>query len=138
MFGGAIEPAEDAREALARELVEELGPNAAQMLLASEPALVSEHHVSPTNTVGDEEIARRERVKISGHGGDETMSRRDGVKIFRFTLFEAIVDDWQLDILARTPVLEGERGAVVTREQVAELPFVWDLEAVVLAYLGRL
>lgn len=60
---------------------------------------------------------------------------RVGPRRFRFHLFEAIVDDAALDLLARARVLEGERGCIVSREQIRALPFVWGLEAVVLTYL---
>lgn len=105
LFGGAADPEEAPLEALARELDEELG-DAAQLLLAAGPALVSASQVGPSE--------------------------------FWFSLFEVILDDAQLDTLACAPVYEGERGAVVSREQLRTLPFVWGLEAVVLAYLDRL
>ena len=54
---------------------------------------------------------------------------------FDYTLFEIVVADAQLDALAEVPVLEGERGAVVSRVELGALPFVWGLEAVVRAYL---
>lgn len=54
---------------------------------------------------------------------------------FTFTLFEILVDDAQLDALAGVPVFEGERGALVTRAELAELPFIWGLGAVLEAYL---
>ncbi|MEM6991147.1 MAG: NUDIX domain-containing protein [Myxococcota bacterium] len=57
---------------------------------------------------------------------------------FRFTLFETVVDHTTLERLAAAPVFEGERGAVVTRGELAALPFVWGLERVVAAYLRRL
>ena len=63
---------------------------------------------------------------------------RVGPTKFRFSLFEVVLDDPLLDTLARAPVYEGERGVVVTREQLRALPFVWGLEAVVLAYLDQL
>jgi 8-oxo-dGTP pyrophosphatase MutT (NUDIX family) len=52
-------------------------------------------------------------------------------------LFELIVDDAMLDTLAVTPVLEGERGAVIERERLLDLKFVWGLELVVANYLER-
>jgi 8-oxo-dGTP pyrophosphatase MutT (NUDIX family) len=56
---------------------------------------------------------------------------------FHFSLFEVVVDDTVLDALAHTPVFEGERGAVVGREQLCSLPFIWDLEQVARAYLDH-
>lgn len=63
---------------------------------------------------------------------------RVGPGRFRYSLFEVVVDEAALDVLATTPVHEGERGAVVTRAELAVLPFVWGLEAVVSAYLADL
>ena len=63
---------------------------------------------------------------------------RVGPRRFRFGLFDAIVDDAVLDVLAKAPVFEGERGAVVGRAELASLPFVWGLEVVVLDYLARI
>jgi 8-oxo-dGTP pyrophosphatase MutT (NUDIX family) len=60
---------------------------------------------------------------------------RMGPSGFWYSLFEVVLDDASLDTLARAPVFEGERGALVSREQLRTLPFVWGLEAVVLAYL---
>lgn len=60
---------------------------------------------------------------------------RVGPSEFQFALFEVVLDDARLDTLAHTPVYEGERGAVVTREQLLALPFIWGLGAVVRAYL---
>lgn len=102
LFGGASEAGETPAQALARELVEELG-DASEPVLAAGPSFVEEHRVGP---------------------------RR-----FRFCLFEAVLDDAALDLLAEARVLEGERGCVVSREQLRSLPFVWGLEAVVCAYL---
>jgi 8-oxo-dGTP pyrophosphatase MutT (NUDIX family) len=62
---------------------------------------------------------------------------RLGPSEFHFSLFEVVLDDTQLDALARAPVYEGERGVLVSREQLRELPFVWGLAAVVLAYLDQ-
>ena len=62
---------------------------------------------------------------------------RVGPSEFQFALFEVVLDDARLDTLAHTPVYEGERGAVVTREQLLALPFIWGLGAVVRAYLDR-
>ncbi|MFO7566583.1 MAG: NUDIX domain-containing protein [Enhygromyxa sp.] len=54
---------------------------------------------------------------------------------FVYSLFEVAIDDPLLDRLAAAPVLEGERAAVVEREQLLSLPFIWGLEAVLAAYL---
>jgi 8-oxo-dGTP pyrophosphatase MutT (NUDIX family) len=54
---------------------------------------------------------------------------------FRYTLFEIVIADERLEALAAVEVLEGERGAVVSRAQLTTLPFVWGLEAVIAAYL---
>jgi 8-oxo-dGTP pyrophosphatase MutT (NUDIX family) len=62
---------------------------------------------------------------------------RVGPTGFRFSLFEVVLDDSLLDNLAGAPVFEGERGVVVDRAQLRALPFVWGLEAVVLAYLEQ-
>ena len=63
---------------------------------------------------------------------------RVGPRQFRYSMFEVILDDATLDILAAAPVHEGERGAVVSRDDLRSLPFVWGLEAVILAYLAEL
>ncbi|MBL4686629.1 MAG: NUDIX domain-containing protein, partial [Nannocystaceae bacterium] len=55
---------------------------------------------------------------------------------YEFHLFEAEVTDETLDDLARAPVFEGERAVVVTRDQLAALPFIWGLGTVVASYLG--
>ena len=108
VFGGAREPGEDLGEAVARELHEELGASARGILDAG---LV---HVLTT--------------RVEPAEGDA----------FVYSLFEIVVDDARLDALVEVPVLEGERGAVVTRAELARLPFVWGLEAVVRVYLdGR-
>ena len=60
---------------------------------------------------------------------------RVGPRGFEFALFEVIVEDALLDQLAVTPVFEGERGAVVSREELRTLPFIWGLEVVVLGYV---
>lgn len=60
---------------------------------------------------------------------------RVGPTRYAFHLFEAEVADDTLDDLARAPVFEGERGVVVTRDQLAALPFIWGLGAVVVPYL---
>ena len=105
VFGGAREVGERLEQALARELREELG-DAAQRLLDADSVHVLTTRVSP-----------------------------EGAEDFDYSLFEIVVDDAQLDALAEVPVLEGERGAVVTRAELPRLPFVWGLEAVVEAYL---
>jgi 8-oxo-dGTP pyrophosphatase MutT (NUDIX family) len=55
---------------------------------------------------------------------------------FAFVLFEAVVPDELLDQLAATPVLEGERAELVTRAELAALPWVWGLDEVVAAYVA--
>lgn len=114
LFGGAADPGESHAQALARELAEELGADAAIELLAAEPRLVAEHQV---------------RRPAFGPGAEGS---------FGFALFEVVVDDAQLDRLARTRVFEGERGAVMTRDQLVSLPFIWGLEIVIQAYLAQL
>jgi len=66
----------------------------------------------------------------------EVGSYRVGPTAFSFLLFEAVVPDSVLDALAQSPVLEGERAAVVSRDALIELPFVWDLLEVVIDYLA--
>ncbi|MCA9708395.1 MAG: NUDIX domain-containing protein [Myxococcales bacterium] len=55
----------------------------------------------------------------------------------RLSLFEVVLDGPVLESLAEVPVLEGKRGVVLGREQLAVTPFVWGLDAVVAAYLER-
>jgi 8-oxo-dGTP pyrophosphatase MutT (NUDIX family) len=54
---------------------------------------------------------------------------------FVYSLFEAAIDDALLEALARAPVFEGERAAVVERDELLALPFIWGLGAVLAAYL---
>jgi 8-oxo-dGTP pyrophosphatase MutT (NUDIX family) len=60
-----------------------------------------------------------------------------GPSEFRYSLYEVVIDDAALDQLARAPVFEGERGAVVSEAELRELPFIWDLGGVIVAYLNR-
>lgn len=55
---------------------------------------------------------------------------------FAFVLFEAVVADDVLGELATRPVFEGERAELVTRAELAALPWVWGLGEVVAAYLA--
>lgn len=57
---------------------------------------------------------------------------------FAFALFEACVDDAELDHFASLPVFEGECGTVIERDRLLGLPWVWDLGVVIAAYLRRL
>ncbi|KIG18390.1 hypothetical protein DB30_00675 [Enhygromyxa salina] len=54
---------------------------------------------------------------------------------FAYSLFEVQITNAQIDLLERAPVLEGERGAVVSRAQLRSLPYIWGLEVVIAAYL---
>jgi 8-oxo-dGTP pyrophosphatase MutT (NUDIX family) len=56
---------------------------------------------------------------------------------FAFVLFEAVVEDALLDVLAARPVFEGECAQAVTRGELAMLPWVWSLAQVIATYLGR-
>lgn len=53
------------------------------------------------------------------------------------TLFEVVLDDRSLDSLGAVEVLEGKRGVVLDRDQLAETPFVWNLGDVIDEYLER-
>jgi 8-oxo-dGTP pyrophosphatase MutT (NUDIX family) len=55
---------------------------------------------------------------------------------FDFALYEVVLADEVLEGLANVPVHEGERGALVERAQLAQLPFIWGLEQVVARYLS--
>lgn len=59
-----------------------------------------------------------------------------GASQFTFVLFEVVVEDVVLDAIAARPVAEGERAELVTRDALAELPWVWDLAAVIADYLA--
>lgn len=61
-----------------------------------------------------------------------------GERGFAFVLFEAVVADEMLDVLASRPVLEGERAEVVAREDLLGLAWVWGLGEVLAAYVEQL
>jgi len=109
-FGGALEPGESPGEGVERELREELLEPAASAVIASLREVAFEGTVEPGV---------------------------DGVRPFHFTLFEAVLAPTELERLAALPVHEGLRGAVVDREELARLPFVWGLGAVVTSYLAH-
>ena len=85
----------------------------------------------------DEELGAAARLLLAAQPA-VVHETRVGPSGYWFSLFEVVLDDASLDTLAGSPVFEGERGALVTREQLRTLPFVWGLEAVLLAYLDRI
>ena len=61
-----------------------------------------------------------------------------GERRFAFALFETVVADEMLDVLASRPVFEGERAEVVTRGELVGMAWVWALGEVLAAYVERL
>lgn len=94
-----------------------------------EQALVRELH---------EELGRSRAAALETAGPRLSATHTLGESRFTFSLFEACVGDDELDRFASEPVFEGECGTVVDREQLAGLAWVWDLGAVIDAYLRRL
>lgn len=60
-----------------------------------------------------------------------------GERRFAFVLFEAVVTDEMLDVIAARPVFEGECAAVVARAELVGLAWVWTLGDVITAYVQR-
>jgi 8-oxo-dGTP pyrophosphatase MutT (NUDIX family) len=60
-----------------------------------------------------------------------------GERRFAFVLFEIVVADDMLDLIASRPVFEGERAEVVARSELVGLPWVWSLAQVLAAYVRR-
>ncbi len=58
-----------------------------------------------------------------------------GPRRFGFAMFEAVLDDARLDLLAARPVYEGERAEIAERSGLAALPWVWTLGDAIAAYL---
>lgn len=61
-----------------------------------------------------------------------------GERRFGFTLFETVVAEEMLDVLASLPVFEGERAEVVPRGELMGLAWVWGLGEVLAAYVERI
>lgn len=55
---------------------------------------------------------------------------------FTFSLYEVVLPG-SLALLDGVEVLEGKRGAVIMRNALSEIDFIWGLSAVMNRYLGR-
>jgi 8-oxo-dGTP pyrophosphatase MutT (NUDIX family) len=84
-----------------------------------------------------EELGETSARTIVDAGLHEIAAFEVGERRFTFVLFEAVVVDDTLDVLAARPVFEGERAQVVTRDALTSLPWVWDLAQVLAAYVQR-
>jgi 8-oxo-dGTP pyrophosphatase MutT (NUDIX family) len=86
----------------------------------------------------DEELGAASAQVLVAAGPRELETFTLGDPGFAFVLFEAVVEDQLLDVLAARPVFEGECAQAVTRAELVALPWVWSLAQVVAAYLdGR-
>jgi 8-oxo-dGTP pyrophosphatase MutT (NUDIX family) len=84
-----------------------------------------------------EELGPARAQLLVAAGLHERGVHRLGPQGFAFTLFEACIDDVELDRIAREPVYEGECAAVIDRDALEGLSWVWDLGVVITDYLRR-
>jgi len=106
-FGGAIETDEKEIFALRRELLEELDPVSAKLIYESSKKLFDDYFINIFH----------QRTK--------------------FSIYESIIDDDELKMMACLPVEEGS-GVLVHRKHIGEKYFVSDLRKTSLKYFNRL
>lgn len=81
-----------------------------------------------------EELGDASARALVDAGLREIASFEVGERRFAFVLFEAVIPDDVLDVIASRPVFEGECAEVVARAELVGLPWVWDLRQVLEAY----
>ncbi len=97
-FGGSIEENENENDALKRELEEELSMNLAEKITRKITRLFDTYFINIQNVP------------------------------YKHTLYESIISDDELIALSKIIPKEGKKGALLTREELKNIPIFTDLE----------
>ena len=109
-FGGESTQGEDGLTTLSRELREELSEEAY--------TLISPGDAEVFQIVFDGEVQRPPPCRL--------------------VLYERRIDDSALEKLAVLPIHEGLRGVLVSKDEMLEIDWIWNLHGVVKGYLERI